>query len=338
MAARRLAFHLTDRNLSFAAVRSTPSLSAGHWLSDTGDSVILNRLERNESLVELALKLRARRKARKSWPAALHFALAHRGFDARPREFARRGSAAGFDEDEESPQHATKEASISHLKSGRFGSGWHICGGFRWGSWRQIRCVRQRAALRCARAGLDWISSTDASIGRGVRRRKIRAGLRRGSGHSGRSIHSALRSRKKVLTIRSSSEWKLMTAKRGAVPTGHRWLPVRVSGRQVRHLRRCEGLERSAWPDGVLLSVGPPRLRLPRGQRLCGRDGPRGGGDARAMCIARGSSPCSRKMRANSAGLAVFTRSAAVCGFLRLIRMSRGPFFIRAKPRLAVST
>ena len=74
-----------------------------------------------------------------------------------------------------------------------------------------MRSTTRSFALRAR--GLTWTSSPEASIGRGVSRRKIRAGLCRGSGHSGRSIHSALRSRKNVFTMRSSSEWKLIDSK-----------------------------------------------------------------------------------------------------------------------------
>jgi len=60
------------------------------------------------------------------------------------------------------------------------------------------RALRERGLLRC--------STASGSIAFGVTSRSEKSGLGRGSGHSGRSRNSRLRSRKKFFTIRSSSE------------------------------------------------------------------------------------------------------------------------------------
>ena len=74
--------------------------------------------------------------------------------------------------------------------------------------------LRERGLARC--------STASGSIGFGVMSRREKSGLGRGSGHSGRSRNSRLRSRKKFFTIRSSSEWKVMTAIR--LPASRRFV------------------------------------------------------------------------------------------------------------------
>ena len=68
--------------------------------------------------------------------------------------------------------------------------------------------LRERGLTRC--------SVSPGSTGFAVTNCKSKSGFGRGSGHSGRSSHSRLRSRKKFFTMRSSSEWKVMTAMRAA--------------------------------------------------------------------------------------------------------------------------
>src|SRR5205085_6919003 len=63
----------------------------------------------------------------------------------------------------------------------------------------QIFSATRSFALR--ERGLRRCSFSPGSSGFEVTKRKAKSGLRRGSGHSGRSSHSRLRSRKKFFTI-----------------------------------------------------------------------------------------------------------------------------------------
>ena len=70
--ARRHAFHPHDVT-SFAWRCATTSLVRGDRLSDPGDVMILDRLECDQALIELALKLGARRQ--RGNPGQQHFVL-----------------------------------------------------------------------------------------------------------------------------------------------------------------------------------------------------------------------------------------------------------------------
>src|SRR4029077_3118118 len=182
-------------------------------LSDASNVVILDRLQRNQTLIELALELAPRGKGGN--PGQQHFVLCTHVTDLAfyvARFFAKEVLLV-FDKDKEETACRDKRGEQQPLEQRSNMNGVRVFAAvFNRGHGSQMRSTTRSLALRAR--GLAWISSPEASIGRGVRGRKMRAGLCRGSGHSGRSIHSALRSRKNVFTIRSSSEWKLMTAKR----------------------------------------------------------------------------------------------------------------------------
>src|SRR5579871_3143556 len=199
-----------------------------------------------------------------------------------------------------------------------------------WGA-ASVRCAARSLAERAR--GLQAISSASATIGRLVSTLKLGCG-RTTSGRCRDPPPTRLRSLRKVLTMRSSSEWNETTTSRPLDLSRRSAAPSAAAISPSSSLMKI----RSAWNVRVAGWMSPGLLRTTRATMSASARVERIGASLRVRTMARAtaracrSSPSMAMIEARSRSDTWATRSAALGPALSM-RMSSGPSKRKENPR-----